>query len=351
MSNLFDRLRGSTNDYLIDHPKTKTGLNWTFKFLIAALSGFIFAYGFRAFIAPTSECLIHWGVTDPSKIASPTHLISGGASGMSQTIIRFIEIFVDVRKYETQMTSILYFVINIPLILLAFFKISKQFTAFTLINVGFVSLFNYIIPDSWIYNVVNIYDDLIARCIFGGITTGVSSVLAMVTGNSAGGSDIISIYISEKKSSTVGKYSFFINGSIILFYSTFSVIGNIVNPAWNTNDKNTIITLTLYTIVYFFVNLKVLDLFNIKHKKQKIEIFTTNENLPLVLIRSFPHSCSTLEAKGAYTGQKKTMIVMIISKAEKNKVIKMVKAVDPFAFITLTDINQVYGRFYIKPLQ
>ncbi len=49
----------------------------------------------------------------------------------------------------------------------AFRKISKQFAIFTFMNVGFVSLFQSIIPDEKIYSVVNIYNDLLSRTLFG----------------------------------------------------------------------------------------------------------------------------------------------------------------------------------------
>lgn len=377
MKKWINRVKVETDDYLIDHPKTNKWFTWTWKFLVEAISGIIFAYGFRAFISPSSNCVYHWYVQDgdiPStvtlesilngssglgtdyqsflnNIISPTKLISGGASGTSQGIIKFIEIFSNITQYEKLLISILYFVINIPLFIIAWKKISKQFTIFTLFNVGFVSLFNYIIPDEWIFNTVNIYNDLIARAIFGGIMTGLSSGLAMIIGTSGGGSDIVTIYISEKKSSTVGKYSLFINTGIVFAYVIFAVIATHTNPAWNTQSQSAIITMALYTVIYFFVSSMVLDVINTKNKKQELQIFTSDEKLPQVLIHAFPHSCTIVESKGAYTGKKNMMVYMVVSKSEAKKAISMVKIVDKEAFVTVVDLNQVYGRFYIKPFE
>ena len=206
---LLNKIEDETSSFLIDHPQTKKWTIWVGKFILEAISAFIFAYGFRAFISPTIECVRVWweasgspGGTIPTTIDA---LISGGASGISQAVIKFIEMFpnVNLLEYEKTLVSVLYFVINIPILLLSWFKISKQFTIFTLINVGFVSLFNQVIPDSAIYNVVNIYYDPLARSIFAGITTGVSSGLALMVGTSSGGVDVISLYISEKKSTSV----------------------------------------------------------------------------------------------------------------------------------------------------
>lgn len=354
----FTKAENETNSFLVDHPKTKQWSIWVGKFLLEALSAFIFAYGFRAFISPSVGCVAKWTDTAVENVTSINALISGGASGISQALIKFVEMFpgVHLLDFETTMVSILYFVINIPLFLLAWFKISKQFAAFTFINVVFVSVFNQIIPDSWVYNVVNLYDDHLARAIFGAITTGISSGMALMVGTSSGGVDIISMYISERKSSSVGQYSVIANCITVTCYVVFSVVGLNSNPVDTTGTMQVattddIITMALYTLVYFFVAGRVIDILNTKNKKQELQIFTTNENLPTVLIRAFPHSCTVVDSKGAFSGRKNLMVYMVISRSEKKKAITMIRAVDRLAFITVQDLNQVYGRFYIKPIE
>lgn len=363
------KLKENYTDFLYDHPKAKVGRSWTWKVFITAVSALVFAYGFRAFIAPTVQCRGGWfpkhassdfdsnGLSllynglKQSDFIDPTHLIAGGASGISQAIIRFVEIFANIKANEKTITSILYLVINVPLLILAFFKISKSFAISTLINVGFVSLFNYIIPDAWIYNVVNLYTNTLARCIFGGITTGISSGLARIINSSSGGTDILSIYLSEKKHSQVGKISFVINGRIIICYRTFTVIGQHTNPNWNTGSSNDVITRALYSIVYYFMATKVVDLLNVRNRKQQLTIFTNNQDRPKVLIRAFPHTATVVQGKGAYSGLEKLVIYRVISKPEEKKAIALVRKVDPNAFLTVSDLNQVYGRFFIKPLE
>lgn len=349
-----EKAEDQTSGFLIDHPQAKKWSTWIGKFFVEALSAFIFAYGFRAFISPTLNCVQHW-VSEDTQVVNA--LISGGASGISQTIIKFVEMFpgVSLVNYETTIISVLYFCINVPILILAWFKISKQFTIFTLINVAFVSIFNQVIPDNIIYDVVNIYDDYLARAIFAGITTGVSSGIALMVGTSTGGVDVIALYISEKKSTGVGKYSTMTNCVVVTCYVIFSLIGSKTNPIVEDDttiaSTTTIVTMVLYTFVYFFVSGHVIDILNIKNKKQELQIISTDKDLPTVLIRSFPHSCSIIESKGAFSGQKNMMLVMVLSKSEIKKAVKMVKEKDPLAFMTLIDINQVYGRFYIKPIE
>lgn len=359
----FSKLKSRTQDYLFDHPKQKKAINWSYIFLIEVVSSFIYAFGIKSFVNPSTECVEIWasqsqGSITAADIASPTHLIGGGATGVSQIIIKTLNVFMNVNAVggasfdlENLLLSVLYFAINIPLFIFAFIKISKQFTIFTAINVGLCSLFIRVLPDNLIAQTFNLYEDMLARSLFGGITTGVATGLAMTVGSCTGGTDIVTTYFSEKKSTSVGKYLIFINMGIVLAYVIMSVIAHSAHPEWNTQDNNKVIASALYTVVYSFVSAKVMDFINRKNKKVEIQIFTSDENVSQVLIHSFPHSCTIIDGKGAYSGQKKYVLYMVISKPEAKKAIKIVKTADPQAFITVQDLSQVYGRFYIKPIE
>ena len=353
MPSKFKEIQTSVKDYFIDHPQTRRWTKWVGIFFVEIISAFAFAYGFKAFTSPNSNCVEQWYVTDKSipfsDIQDPVRLISGGASGVSQALVRGIAIFNNVASYESMLVSIFYFTLNIPIFLLCFFKVSKQFAVFTFINVGLSSLFNLILPDAWIYNVLNIYNDLLARALFAGICTGFSSGIAALVGTSTGGYDCIAIYISEKKSTSVGKYSLFFNSITVFAYVLFSVIGHSVNPSYNTQNPSKIISTALYTVVYFFVSSQVFDLLNTKNKKQELQIFTSNNQIPKILIHTFPHSCTVVDSYGAFSGNKNYVVYMVVSKSESKKAIKMIHNVDEHAFVSVIDINQVYGKFYIKP--
>ncbi len=359
--NVFKKAANNVSDYMVDHPTFKKWSVWIGKFFLEVISAFIFAYGFRAFISPNLECVEHWTGTYSTVCTTETScsettvvsLISGGASGISQVIVKIIECFpVNIVDWEQTLISVFYFVINIPLLLIAWFKISKQFTVFTLINVGLVSLFNQFIPDAWIYNVVNIYEDYIARSIFAGITTGVASGLSLMVGTSSGGVDIISMYISNRRSTSSGKYSITVNTCVVLCYVLFSAISLTTNPEYATTESvDSVVTMALYTIVYFFVSGTVVDLFNTRNKKQEIQIFTSDKNLPTVLVRAFPHAATVVDARGAYTNSQNYIIYMVVSKKEVKQAVKIIKEADKLAFVTVLDINQVYGNFYIAPIE
>ena len=135
-------------------------------------------------------------------------------SGIGQILTRISQLC-GVTLEEKTLQSIFYLAINIPLILVSFKNIGKEFTITTLLNVVLTSVFIDVIPDSWVV-IFDIDQEFVARALFAGIMTGLSSGSAYLIGSSTGGIDLIAFAIAEKKSTTSGKYSLFINATIII---------------------------------------------------------------------------------------------------------------------------------------
>lgn len=388
-------MKNQVRDFLLDHPKTNFVCSNAWIFLLSLISAFIFAYGFLAFTNPlrvpftsileTPDSLSQLetaykaatGVTkiDNSALKSwynsldyntalsivgKHSLVSGGASGFSQVVTRILS-FAGMFKAgsgieENTIISILYIAINIPFLILAWTKIGKKFTIYTLLNIGFSSMFLKIIPASWC-EITNIYTDYLARALAGGICTGLGTGIAFAAGSSTGAVDIISLFFAEKKSTSVGKYSMVLNTITVVTYTLLHFIhspsdvefqNDLAGAAWNQGVHQT--TMALYTIVYFFVGAKLLDLINIKNKKVELQVFTADPNMAKVLISGFPHACTLVSGIGGFTGTPRHIIYMVVSKSELNRAIKVMREADPNCFVSVLSTYQVYGKFYIKPL-
>ena len=88
------------------HPKIKIILENTLIFLGTVVSSLLAAYTFRSFIVPSSD-------------VNAVPLITGGVSGVSQTLNRFFDLihFLDVIDNRT-LQAVFYFVLNIPIFIL-----------------------------------------------------------------------------------------------------------------------------------------------------------------------------------------------------------------------------------------
>ena len=328
------RIKEKVNNYLYDHYKLKVSLHQAKGVFFAALSAFIFAFGFTCFITPGSDA------------ETPFKIVTGGISGLSQNIAKIVEICGgEIPDYLVEAMG--YTMFNIPLAIFAFFKIGKRFSILTAINVLLSSLFIYLIPTSGLSNEIGnhplILTQTVARLLFGGICTGLGSALAFKGELSCGGIDIITYYFSLRKSTTIGKFAMLGNGTIVSMYSILLIIQDVKNV-------DTAVISLFYSAVYILVVILVIDTINLRNKKVQIQFITKSPNLAKVLITHFPHGATTMKAEGAYTHAEEQIVYMVVSSFEVKSAVALAKKVDPHVFITATSLIQVYGNFYIRPI-
>ncbi|MCR5185328.1 MAG: YitT family protein [Bacilli bacterium] len=325
------------NNYLYDHYTLKQALYHGKGFFFAAISAFIFAFGFTCFISSAKE------ITNDEYFK----IITGGISGLSQNIAKIVEICGGQLDHIT-IEAIGYTVFNIPLIIFSFFKIGKRFTILTAINVGLSSLFIYLIPQMNINVKIGtsflIENQPVARVIFGGMCTGLASALAFKGEISCGGVDIVTYYFSLRKSTSVGKYGMIFNGVIVTLYSILIIIDD--------HSKYDIAIISLfYSVCYIMVVVFIIDTINLRNKKVQLQIITKSNNVSKALLAHFPHGATVVKAEGAYSHSDQTMIYMIVSSHEVKSVVTLARKIDPHAFVTATSLIQVYGNFFIRPVQ
>lgn len=331
-----DRLKRKINDFLFDHYRLNSLLKTLKQLVFCLLSAAVFAFGFCSFITPAS--------------GETFTIITGGVSGVTQIIAKTIALVNPaIHLGNNTIQSIFYFVINLPLIIFSFMKIGRRFSAFTLINVllssVFISLFSMegsIGPT--IANSELIKESIISRVLLAGICVGLSSAIAFRGDISSGGIDIVSYYFAQRKSTSVGKYSVLINSVIVTTYSILLIVEN--PESWVTG-----IVCLLYSIIYLFLVSTVVDTINLRNKKVQLQFISVNPDLGKVLIANFPHGATEIDAKGVYSGTTKHVFYMVVSSSEVNKVIELAKKVDLHVFISVTPLAQVYGKFFIKPVE
>ena len=328
------KTKDKITNFLYDHYKLKFALHQAKGAFFAAVAAFIFAFGFTCFITPGS------GAEHPFKI------VTGGISGLSQNIAKIVEICGG-KLSDNIIEAMGYTLFNIPLLIFAFIKIGKRFSILTALNVILSSVFITLIPMWGISDAIGnhflIAGQPVARLLFGGACTGLGSALAFKGEISCGGIDIISYYFSLRKSTSVGKYSIMVNGIIVSLYSVLLLIDNI-------NNFDTAIISLFYSAFYILVANLVIDTINLRNKKVQIQFITKNPNLTKVLISHFPHGATITKAEGAYTHDEEIIVYMIVSSFELKSAVSLARKVDPHVFITATSLIQVYGNFYIRPI-
>ena len=333
------RLKKQIENFMFDHYIFKAAIDYIVCFFYAAISALIFAFGFACFTTPVN----------PNGFV----LATGGVSGVSQIIALIVELITKSADARAYIQSFGYTILNIPLLIFAFFKISKRFSIFTLINVVLSSVFIALFAKTGVAaNIASFtfpdaskpLDTTIVRVLLAGVCTGLGSAIAYLGGISCGGIDVVSFYIGSRKSSQVGRYNIIINLFIVLTYSLLRCL----------DDEFTLIYALyslIFSVIYLMVAGFIIDAINLRNKKVSLQIITSKEHMPEIIIANFPHSATVVKGKGAYSGQERTMFWMVVSSSEVKKVVAVAKKIDEHVFISATPLKQVYGNFFIKPLE
>jgi len=337
-------LVSKAKSFLYNHVWLKRITDYLVMFFMSVLSAAVFAVGLICFLKPAGQI----------------ELVSGGSTGVSQVISLIFSLFNVKPKNSNLIFTIAYLCINLPLVALAFFGIGKRFGVFTLVNVACVSLFSNLFAAepclaffSNIATFVNNYGGLLARALFAGLCTGMSSAIAFKFETSAGGFDIISFFLSLRKSTTAGKYGVIINAVVVASFCLLTgisgevtKIGEVEYSSWTLGFSG-----IFFSVIYLFTVMLVIDAINVRNKKVQLQIISKDENLIKVLLANVPHGATVVDAKGAFSNAPKKIIYMVISTIELKQVINVIHQIDPEAFVNVMHLQQVYGRFYMKPIK
>ncbi|MHC5247373.1 YitT family protein [Enterococcus sp. LJL90] len=256
----------------------------------------------------------------------PGHIYSSGITGLAQVITTLSKDSIGVGLP----VSVTLYLLNIPLFLVAWRKIGKKFTIFTIITVTLASLFIQIIPQT------ELTTDPIICAIFGGGIMGFGVGFALKNGLSSGGLDIISITIRKKTGRTIGSISIYFNAVIVLLAGVLF--------GWQY---------MFYSALSIFVSGKVTDAVFTKQKKMQVMIVTKCPDEVIENIQGNMRRGITIihEAEGAFKHDKQTVLLTIVTRFELPLLETAMKKADPQAFVSISDNVKILGHFYEESLQ
>lgn len=255
---------------------------------------------------------------------SPLGLYNGGVVGISQIIRTIIvDYFPSVKNFE--IAGIINFIINIPLLLIAYKSISKKFFIRTVVSVISQTIFFTVItiPST------AIIDDPLAACLIGGIITGAGIGITLKAGGSGGGIDILGVYFTKKyKNFSVGKLGIIINAII---YGICAILFELPTA--------------IYSVIYTTFFSMIVDKIHYQNINTTAMIFTKMENIECGIMKEMGRGVTCWNGQGAYTGEESKILVTVISKYEINQLKRIVLEKDPKAFIIFNEGLNVTGNF------
>lgn len=278
----------------------------------------------RLLAAIVGELIVAVSVT---QFIAPLNLYSGGAMGVCQLIRTLLQDFGGIDFGQTDIAGVLYFLLNIPILLLAYKTLGKRLVYKTIICTMAYSLIYSLLPVPQ----APIIDDYLTSCLLGGILSGVGSGIVLTCGCSSGGLDIVGLCMSKRGSRfTVGKFSLTFN---LFLYAACLIL---FSPA-----------VAIYSIIYNYFTSMVLDKMHQQNVSVQALIFTREDESKLsgFIIERFGRSVTYWQGIGAYTGDNVHVLCVCLSKYEIEELLHAVHSIDPHAFITTQEGTRIYGNF------
>ena len=244
-------------------------------------------------------------------------LAEGGVSGLS-LIIHYLS-NIDV--------SYLYFALNIPLIILAYVFLGKNFLLKTLFATFVLSVFLKVFA-----SFSEPLDDILLAAIFGGAINGIAIGIVFYAGGSTGGMDIVAKIVNKYTGIPISR---------ILLATDFIVL-SIVAVIFGK-------VIFMYTLISLVISSKMIDIIQVGiYSAKGVTIITTKEDeIRKRIMEDTGRGITLIDAKGGYTQKEIGMLYCVVGQYQLIKVKTIVKEVDPSAFMIVADVHEVIGNGFL----
>ena len=253
-----------------------------------------------------------------SLFLDPNQLAPGGVTGIAVILNRLVNVE----------TGSLYFLLNIPIVLLGIWKFGVRFitkTAYAIVMVS--ALTNLLSPLGALTN------DLLIAGVAGGILTAVGIGLIFKAGATTGGTDII-IKILRLKYRHLKTGFLFLCTDIMIVGLSALVFKNI--------------EVAFYALLTVVISGKAVDyvLYGGDVAKMMFIITEKPEQIGKRLMKELEVGVTYLHGQGGWTGKEKRVVFSMVPNRLGAEVQDIVKHEDPAAFLVVTSANEIFGEGY-----
>lgn len=257
---------------------------------------------------------------------APVGLYDSGISGTSMLLGQLTPPRLDL--------SLFLLVLNIPLFIYGLKRQGARFTIYAIYSVAVYSLaalvINAALPERFLSASPFAGTDLLLCAVFGGLISGAGSGLAIRFGGAMDGIDVMAMIFAKPLGLTVGSF-------VMLYNVLLYVICGIVRQSW---------ILPLYSILTYAAALKTVDFIVEGFDRSKCAIIVTAkpQDICAALTETFRTGMTCVDARGGFSNTYRSMIYFVVNRFQVVRMKNLVREIDPFAYITISDIADVFSR-------
>lgn len=255
----------------------------------------------------------------------PEKLVMGGVAGISSLLYYAFSL----------PTGPMIWIINALLLLIAFRRLSRQFTIRTIIGVSIMSVIvSFLQPFFEAYPLVTPGEDKFMHVLIGGALNGAGLGLAFAHNGSTGGTDIIIALLNKYFRVSFGRAVQFIDITIIcsswfLFHSTETIVYGVALTLVEGFVCDYVVGGSRQTVQFFIIS---------KKYEEIADVINTEVNRGVTLIKG----------QGWYTKNDVKVLIILARKYESQEVFNYIKAIDPCALVSQTLCHGVFGEGFDK---
>lgn len=249
----------------------------------------------------------------------PKGIVIGGLAGIASLI--YFQFGVPV--------AISFYALNIILLAIAYRLVGLQFVLKTIFGATFLSFFLGIAqPLFEAYPVV--LEETFLDCVIGAVLCGTGVGIAFTHNGSTGGTDIVAAMVSKYRQISVGRMILYVD--MIIISSSYLLYHDL--------DR----------VIYGFVVLVFLSYMTdqvVNNNRQAIQFTIISkqwDKIATVVNKEMHRGCTVLEGTGWYTKQEVKMLIIFCRKMEALQIYRIIKELDPKAFVSQGNVNTVYGE-------
>lgn len=258
----------------------------------------LYAFGFSAFIFPQK-------------------VVIGGLAGLG-TIVYFITgIPVAITQY----------VLNLILLAFAYKIVGKQFVIGTLYGATMISVFIGIFTPIFEGGIVH---EPFMGIVIGGVLCGLGIGTAFVHNGSTGGTDIVAAMVAKKSNVTIGRTMLYTD--LVIISSSYFI-------------SHQVETMVFGYVVLFLVSYVTDMVINTNRQAVEFTIFSRQwQDIATAINNEAHRGCTVLTGEGWYSKQEVKVLLVMCRKIEAVTISRIIKSIDPGAFVTQANVNGVYGK-------
>lgn len=255
----------------------------------------------------------------------PCNLYNGGFLGIAQLLGYFMRNVLGLSFVTDNYIGIIYFLLNIPLMLLAIRKFGKDFLVKSAVCITSYSVLLSLVPVAE----YNYLPDTITACLAGGILCGLGCGMTLMSKGSGGGEGILGLLLMHRyHNMSVGKVfniiNIFVFGSCILLYDVAAAV---------------------YSIFFAVITSVVLDKAYLPSITVTMIVITKIDLVEEVIFAAVHRGVTKIKGIGAYSGEDTNVLLTVVSKVESMKLRHLLEECDPNIFIIEYENVSVIGNF------